>query len=284
MVSAAFLSSFDIISSIFSVDCFVCSDRTLISSATTANPLPASPALAASMDAFNASKLVCAEICWIMPIIFCISCVWLWSCDIFSFTIVFSCSIWLVFSTISPTNFCPALTFSRVEREIISSSSVASTVSSMISWIFPVTSACSWMLDEVFSMLAATSDIAVFTEFVDSVNSSTKAWMDCVDSFTECPTATIDAIIASCFSRSALNASRFSLLWISATFAVRDTLTPRRNASTHTIYIWFVCCLCVHPSIKYAYALFKIQHSSVIAPARISIFMSKYMTMLISTG
>ena len=37
-----------------------------ISSATTANPLPASPALAASMDAFNASRLVCEEIA-LMP-------------------------------------------------------------------------------------------------------------------------------------------------------------------------------------------------------------------------
>lgn len=32
----------------------------LTSSATTANPLPASPALAASIAAFNASRLVCA--------------------------------------------------------------------------------------------------------------------------------------------------------------------------------------------------------------------------------
>jgi hypothetical protein len=32
----------------------------LISTATTAKPLPASPALAASMEAFKASKLVCS--------------------------------------------------------------------------------------------------------------------------------------------------------------------------------------------------------------------------------
>ncbi len=40
----------------------VCSDSFLISSATTENPLPASPALAASIAAFNANRLVCSEI------------------------------------------------------------------------------------------------------------------------------------------------------------------------------------------------------------------------------
>ena len=48
--------------SILPVSCFVSSARLLICSATTANPLPASPALAASMEAFKASMLVWAEI------------------------------------------------------------------------------------------------------------------------------------------------------------------------------------------------------------------------------
>ncbi len=47
--------------SILPVSCFVSSARLLICSATTANPLPASPALAASMEALSASMLVWAE-------------------------------------------------------------------------------------------------------------------------------------------------------------------------------------------------------------------------------
>ena len=41
-----------------SVASVVCAARLDISLATTANPLPASPALAASMEAFNARRLV----------------------------------------------------------------------------------------------------------------------------------------------------------------------------------------------------------------------------------
>lgn len=51
--------------SIFPVASEDSADKELISSATTANPLPASPALAASMAAFNASKFVC----WAMLLI-----------------------------------------------------------------------------------------------------------------------------------------------------------------------------------------------------------------------
>ena len=39
-----------------------CTANTLTCSATTAKPLPSSPALAASIDAFKASRLVCAVI------------------------------------------------------------------------------------------------------------------------------------------------------------------------------------------------------------------------------
>ncbi len=40
--------------------------RALTSSATTENPLPASPALAASIAAFKANRLVWSEIAWIV--------------------------------------------------------------------------------------------------------------------------------------------------------------------------------------------------------------------------
>ena len=51
---------------ISSVNLSVCSASFLISSATTAKPFPASPALAASMAAFNARRLVCPAIDLIM--------------------------------------------------------------------------------------------------------------------------------------------------------------------------------------------------------------------------
>ncbi|EAP96225.1 hypothetical protein V12B01_13555 [Vibrio splendidus 12B01] len=48
--------------SISSVDCAVFVARLRTSSATTAKPRPASPARAASIAAFSASKFVCSEI------------------------------------------------------------------------------------------------------------------------------------------------------------------------------------------------------------------------------
>lgn len=47
---------------IWETDAAACDASFEISSATTANPLPDSPALAASIAAFNASKLVFSEI------------------------------------------------------------------------------------------------------------------------------------------------------------------------------------------------------------------------------
>ena len=45
----------------------VCSESVLISSATTANPFPASPALAASIDALSARRFVWLAILRIVP-------------------------------------------------------------------------------------------------------------------------------------------------------------------------------------------------------------------------
>src|SRR3712207_5491492 len=50
-------------------DSLLLSAKTLISSATTAKPLPDSPALAASIAAFNASRLVCSAILFIKSVI-----------------------------------------------------------------------------------------------------------------------------------------------------------------------------------------------------------------------
>ncbi|MPM99045.1 hypothetical protein SDC9_146235 [bioreactor metagenome] len=58
--SSAFLCNSLAILSISFVEVDDCSANFLISSATTANPLPASPALAASIAAFRANKLVCS--------------------------------------------------------------------------------------------------------------------------------------------------------------------------------------------------------------------------------
>ena len=55
---------------IISVDCFVSSASFLIWSATTANPFPASPALAASIEALSAKRFVCEEIFKIVSVIF----------------------------------------------------------------------------------------------------------------------------------------------------------------------------------------------------------------------
>jgi len=51
---------------ISSVEFLLCSANFLISSATTAKPFPASPALAASIAAFKANKLVCSVILFIV--------------------------------------------------------------------------------------------------------------------------------------------------------------------------------------------------------------------------
>jgi len=53
-----------------SAECTDSSASFLISCATTEKPLPASPALAASMDAFKLRRFVCSAISLIVPMIF----------------------------------------------------------------------------------------------------------------------------------------------------------------------------------------------------------------------
>ena len=55
------------------VDCFDCSASLLTSEATTLKPLPISPALAASIEAFSARRLVCSAIPEITEVICVIS-------------------------------------------------------------------------------------------------------------------------------------------------------------------------------------------------------------------
>lgn len=54
---------------IISVSLLDCSANFLTSSATTANPLPCSPARAASILAFKANRLVCSVMLWIEAMI-----------------------------------------------------------------------------------------------------------------------------------------------------------------------------------------------------------------------
>ena len=75
------------ISLISVVDSCVLWASVLTSSATTANPLPCSPALAASIAAFNASKLVCSAI----PLITSSTML------IFELSFSRSCTTWLAF-------------------------------------------------------------------------------------------------------------------------------------------------------------------------------------------
>ena len=77
--SALSLSSL-VILVISSVKFFVCSANCLICSATTAKPLPASPALALSIEALSAKRLVWLDILSIIP-------------AIFSTFLVFSCNL-----------------------------------------------------------------------------------------------------------------------------------------------------------------------------------------------
>ena len=106
-----------IISVILADASFVCSDSCLISSATTAKPFPASPALAASIEALSASKLVWFEILIIDSTkLFTSStlAVRLWITD--TVTLLASATLWAC-SFNSSTTSAPCFTVSSVWRE-----------------------------------------------------------------------------------------------------------------------------------------------------------------------
>ena len=113
------LLALPIISLVLSNASAVWSDKTLICCATTAKPFPASPALAASMEAFKAKRPVCEAISSINWLIVIISCISLWILSIVTsissiclFPSSTRCSAtsallftWLAFSSISSI-FC----------------------------------------------------------------------------------------------------------------------------------------------------------------------------------
>ena len=103
--------------------------RLRISSATTANPLPASPALAASMLAFKASRLVWEEILVIVPVSsFTSSNSWRNSVRIFSSSEESSAMVFVVFTTSSSSD--------ELASECLTDSLIRPTISSIRSATF----------------------------------------------------------------------------------------------------------------------------------------------------
>ncbi len=81
------------ISAICSAPLLLSSERLRISSATTANPLPDSPARAASIEAFKESRFVCCEISWIKLTASLIFCAEVFVLFVSSFNMVTSCEV-----------------------------------------------------------------------------------------------------------------------------------------------------------------------------------------------
>ena len=122
VLTAAFVSCINssIISSISSANLPDSSASFLISSATTENPLPASPALAASMAALRANRLVCPAIFPIislaLSILFALSLVFKITLCMSSVALLFSCVLPIrSFNVSNPSSFkifiCSALLF-----------------------------------------------------------------------------------------------------------------------------------------------------------------------------
>ena len=139
-----------------------CSANFLISSATTANPLPFSPTLAASIAALSANKLVCSEISVISVTIFSISFELLLTFSMLLFISSVTFTAVLELSTRLLTVFNPNLVFSsKTEQESFifinefETSSIIVDNSSVSLTTVSVSFACSFETDATSSIVKA---------------------------------------------------------------------------------------------------------------------------------
>ena len=171
---------------ICSVEFFVCSASCLICSATTANPRPASPALALSIDAFSARRFVWLEIFKIIPAISSTSFVLFWS---FVMAVVTS---WFVFVISSDCVLNSSITriFSWIlSLEFIAISTICfelSPVTPIASWMELVIVLCSSMLPavvlaeaEISCMLFVTDSVTPTSFSISSLLFTDSVWIDC---------------------------------------------------------------------------------------------------------
>ena len=171
-----------IIFSISLVESALCSANFLISAATTEKPLPASPALAASMEAFKANKLVWREISLITLII-----------------LVISWMLLFISDTLSDKDFISSNSFSQLALTLSmismlswfilddSSASLFISVTFWFNWLMILDNSCSlltlswvsWACEEVTSampvMVCATSSVALSVWVESSSNESALA-------------------------------------------------------------------------------------------------------------
>ena len=140
----------------------VCSESCLISSATTAKPFPASPALAASIEAFNARRLVWLEISTIEPINPCTSSTFSVRLLITSTIILLASCTFCACSLSSTTIALLSLTVSSVLCEASTISLISFSAISVFSWISAHIVACLCMASAVLSVLSAISFIELW--------------------------------------------------------------------------------------------------------------------------
>ena len=156
---ARFVSSFNllIISVMLAEAFFVCSESWRISSATTANPFPASPARAASMEAFKASRFVWLEISIMDPTKF-------WTSSTFEVRLWMTCTVILLASSTfcacsfnSRTTCAPDFTVASVSCAALIIWWMPASAASVLPWILEHITACFWMASAVLSVLSAIS-------------------------------------------------------------------------------------------------------------------------------
>ncbi len=139
----------DIFVLISSVASAVCWASALISPATTANPLPASPARAASMVAFNARRLVCSEISAMVSVTLLISNAALPR----SSTLAETCSAFVTAWAVVSLPLAVLLAISLIVADI---SSTADTIDCILAVVCSVAAATLFILVDISSDAAAT--------------------------------------------------------------------------------------------------------------------------------